>query len=61
MIQLVNQLTIQTPKGVSVMEVLAIVGLVTAVFAALSFAFGTDSRESFDQDPTRAGSTLRYV
>lgn len=61
MIDLVNQLPIQTPKGVSVMEILAIVGLVTAAFAAFSVAFGTDSRESFDEDPTRASTTLRYV
>jgi len=42
------------------MEILAIVGLVTAAFAAFSVAFGADSRESFDQDPSHA-STLRYV
>lgn len=54
----------QTPKGVSAMAVLAFFGLITAVFgaiAALSVVFGTDSRESSDVDPTRAGSTLRYA
>lgn len=49
------------------MEILAIVGLITAAFAALaasSVAFGADSRESFDPDPNRASNrptTLRYV
>ena len=46
------------------MAVLAFFGLITAVFgaiAALSVVFGTDSRESSDVDPTRAGSTLRYA
>ena len=48
------------PKGVSTVELFVIAGLVVAALGILANTFGADSRDSIDQDPTRATS-LRYV
>jgi hypothetical protein len=59
MIHLVNRHP-PDPKGVSAVELFLFIGLAAAIFAALAAAFGSDSRDSFDQDPTQA-FTVRYA